>query len=290
VVTGAYDALVLDNDRDLSNGYFGARPAQQVTMTSSSPLTAGQWTSVILTSTNTANGKAGVVMGAYIKLVDFPGNLAAVKLYLGDVWHNDGYPREWVNALYRTLGPFPGPGGSMTEQDERDFAYRYDHFYLSAALDVLRRPDWDLVILYQGSVDDFGHRYLLTDSRQISYTQPISQTYWNYVRASYQSVDAALAMISDTVGLTQTNIFAVSDHGMSPVHTTVQVNRLLAQNGIQVTPPITAYALGGGGYAHIYINTTARAGGVVSPGTLYRHARLDRVGVDQLYGWRHTSF
>ncbi|HEY4720951.1 MAG TPA: alkaline phosphatase family protein, partial [Anaerolineae bacterium] len=150
------------------------------------------------------------------------------------------------------------------EQDGRDFSHREDQFFLNAALNVLRQPDWDMVITYQGIVDGFEHAYLLTDPRQLSYTQSISLTYWDYIKESYQAVDAAIVAISNTVGLTQTDIFVASDHGQAPIHTTLYINRLLAQQGISVTTPITAYAQAGGGYAYIYINATTRSGGVIS--------------------------
>ena len=268
---GVYDALVIDDDRDLSDGYFGARPAQDGAMMPTSPITAtGNWSSVVFTSTNIPQGLSDTLLGAYVKVYHFSSDLSSMKFYLGGVWHNPGYPREWVNQLYRSIGPFPRldsviESGVLTDQDSRDFSHREDNFFRDAALNVLQQPDWDMVITYQGIVDNFEHAYLLTDPRQISYTDPISVTYWNYIKESYRSVDAAITTISNTVGLTQTDIVVASDHGQAPIHTTVYINRLLAKNGLAVTPPIIAYAQGGGGYADIYINTTARSGGVISP-------------------------
>lgn len=269
VVSGTYEELVIDDDRNLANGYFGVRPTQDGSMTPTSPLTqTGNWSSVIFTSTNTTTGLTGTLAGAYLKLYEFITNPLTVSVYATGVWYNPGYSRTWLNGLYQSIGPFPrlAPvAGVTTEQDGRDFLHRADNFFRDAALDVLNRPEWDMVIAYQGIVDGFEHAYLLTDPRQLSYTNPISLTYWNYIKESYQAVDAAIVAISNTVGLTQTDIFVASDHGQSPIHTTLQVNRLLAQNGIAVTSPITAYAQPGGGYAFIYINTTTRAGGVISP-------------------------
>jgi predicted AlkP superfamily pyrophosphatase or phosphodiesterase len=269
VISGTYDALVIDDDHDLSDGYFGVRPPQSGLMRPTAPLTqTGSWSSVIFTSTNTPIGLSGAVMGAYLKLYEFSSRPLTVSLYATGVWYNPGNPREWINNLYRTSGPFPRLtpiAGVTTEQDQRDFEHREVNFFLAAALDVLRRDDWDLVILYQGIVDHFSHPYLLTDPRQVSYTHPISLTYWNYIREAYQTVDESIATISNTVGLTQTDMVVASDHGFAPVHTTVYLNRLLAQAGIAVTPPISAYAQAGGGYAEIYINTVTRAGGVISP-------------------------
>jgi predicted AlkP superfamily pyrophosphatase or phosphodiesterase len=267
---GTYSQIVLDDDCDLTNGYFGARAAWSGLMTPTVPLTqTGDWTSVLFTGTNTTTGLTGTIMGAYLRLYEFSSSPLTVSLYATGVWYNPGYSRTWLNELYRKIGPFPGLGSQSsaytTDQDGRDFEHREDQFFLDATLDVLRQPDWDMVITYQGIVDGFEHAYLLTDPRQLSYTDPISVTYWNYIKESYQAVDAAVVAISNTVGLTQTDIFAASDHGQAPIHTTLYINRLLAQNGLSVTSPISAYAQTGGGYAYIYINTTTRADGVISP-------------------------
>jgi predicted AlkP superfamily phosphohydrolase/phosphomutase len=262
-------------------------------MTPTAPLTkTGNWSSVLFTSTNVTTGLSGTVMGAYLKLYDFITAPLTVSLYATGVWYNPGYSRTWVNDLYRTIGPFPrlAPiAGVTTDQDFRDFEQRETNFFRDAALDVLRRDDWDMVILYQGIVDHFSHPYLLTDSRQLSYTDPISITYWNYVRDAYQSVDATIAAVSNTVGLTQTDVFVASDHGFAPVHTNIFINRLLAQHGISATAPITAFAQSGGGYSHIYINTTVRAGGVISPAGTPAYTATQEMIVSALSGFTDTD-
>jgi len=104
--------------------------------------------------------------GAYLKLYEFITNPLTVSLYATGVWYNPGYPRAWVNALYQKIGPFPrlaSVSGVTTDQDTRDFSHREDDFFRDAALNVLRQPDWDMVITYQSIVDNFEHAYLLTD-------------------------------------------------------------------------------------------------------------------------------
>ena len=288
-----YDALVIDDDHDLSNGYFGARPPRDGNMSLTAPLTMiGDWSSVIFTSTNSIASLSNTVMGAYLKLYDYSVKPLTVALYATGVWYNPGYPRDWVNQLYRTIGPFPrlAPVDGITNEiDEHNFKYRETRFFLDATLDVLGRDDWDFVITYQGLIDYAEHRYLLTDPRQAWYTNPISVTYWNHIRESYQAVDEAIAAISNTVGLTRTDILVASDHGQAPIHTTLHINRLLAQVGISVTVPISAYAQSGGGYAFVYINTTARAGGVISPeGTAPYSATQDAI-VNALKGFTDTD-
>ena len=101
---------------------------------------------MIFTSTNTTTGLSGTVMGAYLKLYNFSTNPLTVALYATGVWYNPGYPRAWVNDLYRTIGPFPrvAPiGNAITENDVIDFMHREDNFFRAATLDVLRRDDWD---------------------------------------------------------------------------------------------------------------------------------------------------
>ena len=293
MTAGTYDALVIDDDRDLSNGYFGVRPAREGRMTPTAPLSMiGEWSSVIFTSTNVAAGTTGAVMGAYLKLYDYSVKPLTVALYATGVWYNPGYPRAWVNALYRTIGQFPRfvpIDGITTEQDLIDFMHREDNFFRDANLDVLHRDDWDLLITYQGIIDNSEHLYLLTDPRQLLYTDPISITYWNNIRDSYRAVDSNLSAIINTAGLTQTDVLAASDHGQAPVHTSLYVNRLLARAGVSVTTPISAYAQAGGGYAFIYINTLDRIGGVISPAGTVPYSATQDVIVNALVNFTDTD-
>lgn len=290
---GTYDALVIDDNRNLADGYFGVRPQRSGLMTPTAPLTqTGNWSSCLFTSANTTTGLTGTALGAYLKLYEFSSNPLTVSLYAGAVWYNPGYSRPWLHELYQEIGPLPllmNASGVPLDQDGRDFWYREDKFFLDAALNVLRQPDWDLVITYQGSVDSAEHTYLLTDPRQLLYTDPISLTYWGYIKESYQAVDAAIVAISNTVGLTRTDIFVVSDHGQAPVHTTLQINRLLALNGLAVTSPITAYAQPSGGYAFIYINTTTREGGVISPAGTPQYTATQEAIVTALINFTDTD-
>ena len=145
------------------------------------------------------------------------------------------------------------------------------------------------VITYQSIIDNTEHRYLLTDPRQGWYTNPISLTYWNHIRESYQAVDDTIAAISNTVGLTQTDIIVASDHGQASIHTTLQINRLLARSGIAVTAPISAYAQTGGGYAFIYINTTDRVGGIISPAGTSMYSATQEAIVTALENFTDTD-
>jgi hypothetical protein len=90
----------------------------------------------------------------------------------------------------------------------------------------------------------------------------------------WQAVDHELRLLMAAVDLGRTTVVVVSDHGMAPVHTAIDLNALLAERGLLAAPAprtaaaagstgearafraagaLAAYALGDGGMAHLYL-------------------------------------
>ena len=106
----------------------------------------------------------------------------------------------------------------------------------------------DLVMVYSEQPDASEHQFLLVDPRQATNPQDPSsilghqdpkkiRRYETYVRNAYQAANRLVqAVISSTGidqrGLPNSDIIVVSDHGFDPFHTTVNLNGLLAQAGI----------------------------------------------------------
>ena len=120
---------------------------------------------------------------------------------------------------------------------------------------------------YQVQTDEAGHQFFLVDPRQQGYSDTAKrQRYAAYIEKSYQIADANLKEIIDAAGLHDTNIIAVSDHGMSPLHTQGFPNRILRAAGlVSVTgtgavDPLTSRtnAVTVGGAANVYINLQGR--------------------------------
>jgi predicted AlkP superfamily pyrophosphatase or phosphodiesterase len=143
---------------------------------------------------------------------------------------------------------------------------------------IAKNPNADLVMIYIEQPDGSGHQFTLTDPRQpTTSTNPTSigsgqdpekvARYEAYVQYAYQVADRAVRRIIQAVGTTRgvpnRNIIVVSDHGMAPFHTAVNLNNWLASNGFDLTK-VRAYTSGPA--VNLYINLRGReVDGTVSP-------------------------
>jgi len=253
----AYDTLYLDFDRDLGNG-FTAR------------LRAGEWAPVVLR-------RQSPQIGSWFKVLELAPDLSRVRLYMSVGHQNRGGPPEYIEALERELGFWPGEpdwdalnDGLIDEQTWMEQAERLSNYIGDATLFSIQHYDYDLLITYQPLVDEAGHQFLLVDPQQPGYDEEGGarrERYANHLQRSYRLVDAHLKRL---LAAAPTARFVVaSDHGMQPVHTRVRINVLLAKAGFKVTPDETSEvrAFASGATAHIYLNLAGREpDGVVAKG------------------------
>jgi hypothetical protein len=140
---------------------------------------------------------------------------------------------------------------------------------------IVANPGADLVMIYIEEPDGSGHQFTLTTQRQA--TDPRDPTtiggnqdrakiarYSDYVKYGYKRADKVVADIISLVGH-GTDIFVVSDHGMAPFHTAVNMTNLLKKAGVDTS------LLGirtNGPVVNIYVNLQGReAGGTVDAAT-----------------------
>ena len=143
---------------------------------------------------------------------------------------------------------------------------------------IARNPDADLVMAYIEQPDGAGHQFLMIDPRQPSDPRDSSSIganqdpakrarYLNYLRLAYSTANEAVQLIIDTVGRDRhgrpnSNIIVVSDHGMAPFHTAVNLNAYLALRGFDTSK---VRAVTSGPAVNVYINLQGReAGGTVT--------------------------
>ncbi|MEZ4339637.1 MAG: alkaline phosphatase family protein, partial [Sandaracinaceae bacterium] len=148
---------------------------------------------------------------------------------------------------------------------------------------IRENPDADLVMIYIEEPDGSGHQFTLTDPRQAS--NPLDPSslganqdpgkvarFERYLQRAYQLADRAVASVIDTVGvdgrgLPRSNIFVVSDHGMAPFHTAVNLKTLLTDVGIDTASDVLSVRTSGPA-ANIYVNLAGReSGGTVDAAT-----------------------
>ena len=112
-------------------------------------------------------------------------------------------------------------------------------------------PNADLAMIYLEQPDGSGHQFTLTDHRQAtdptdprtigSPDHPVGAIgqdaakvarYAEYLANAYRAADNAVSRILDAIGTDKhgeplADVFVVSDHGMAPFHTAVDLKRLL---------------------------------------------------------------
>lgn len=148
--------------------------------------------------------------------------------------------------------------------------------------------------------DGSAHQFLLTDPRQPSdFLNPNSigagqdaakvARYAEYLKVDYQTADAAVQRIIDSVGTDadgkpKSNVIVTSDHGFEAFHTAVNLNALLAAKGI---PSSKVRAITFGPAVSLYINLQGREpNGTV---TRAQYIALQQQIVSILQGFQETN-
>lgn len=260
-----YDAAFFDFDKNLGNGFI-ARMRQ------------GDWAPFVLPLMPPADAAfpdfAGGVVGSWVKLLAFDPSLSAFNIYLGDVVHNVGFPKAFINEIDKSVGFWPAEpdffnleGGRIDEATYMEQLERLAIYLKDAMLYAMNKYDFDLLMGYQVQTDEAGHQFFLVDPRQQSYSDADKRArYAGYIDEAYRIADSNLREIIDAAKLSKANIIAVSDHGMAVLHTQGFPNRILRSAGLLSVTGTGAVdaatsrtnAVTVGGAANIYINLIGR--------------------------------
>ena len=292
----------------------------------SEPLGQGQWAEVIFPD-------RGGRSACWVKVLALDPALAEVRLYFTGTYRLQAYPADYAKDLVESNLFWPGPPDdrrlaaawhgqpgidldTWTEQ-----AARYAAFFGGAMRRVATaRDDWDLMLGTIPVVDEAGRSLLLADSHQAGYSAARRDELARARRRVWQAVDHELRLLMAAVDLGRTTVVVVSDHGMAPVHTVVDLNALLRERGWLASPGgpaagaggevgragggsggsgggggrggggggggIAAYVIGDGGMAHLYLAQGAQgAKGAAAPDAAARQRQLLELR-DQLLAWR----
>jgi predicted AlkP superfamily pyrophosphatase or phosphodiesterase len=166
------------------------------------------------------------------------------------------------------------------ESAYRDLVKTFVDYQTRVAVEAIKRnPDADLALLYVEQPDGSGHQFTLTDPRQATdFTDPNSigagqdlgkvERYKRNLELSYQVADRAIQRLiklvgTDKKGRPKSNIILVSDHGMAPFHTAVNLPAYLASKGFN---PTQVRAITSGPAVNVYISLQGREpNGTVTP-------------------------
>jgi predicted AlkP superfamily phosphohydrolase/phosphomutase len=241
-----YDTFVLDTQRVFSPGNL--------------VLKAGEWGALLLDPAREA--------GAYflIQKVTPAKNQLKMEIYHSGVYHNNATPRPLLEELNRKFGFFPaGPDsyalehGWITPQQFLEMLQRSTTWMMEVSLWVYQTYQPDLMFTWLDPFDAAGHAAFPDDSILLANEESL------YEQAA-RSADAALGKLLKQISLDETNLIALSDHGMARIHSTVNLNTLLEEAGLLVldqkdyvvVEKSQAIAFASGGSANIYINLEGR--------------------------------
>jgi predicted AlkP superfamily pyrophosphatase or phosphodiesterase len=243
----------------------GGRAPSAANLEQSAPLAQGQWAEVAFPD----RGGRSV---CWVKVLALDPGLESVRVYFGGTWRLPAYPDDYANDLRESGLAWPGPpddrrlaAGWRGEPEGIDLdtwteqAERFAAFFGGAMRVAAAREDWDLMLGYMPVIDDAGHTLLLADPHQAGYSAARADQLARARRRVWQAVDRELRLLMAAVDLGRTTVVVVSDHGMAPVHTAIDLNALLGERGMLAAAGasgggrIAAYALGDGGMAHLYL-------------------------------------
>ncbi|HXO40200.1 MAG TPA: alkaline phosphatase family protein, partial [Thermoanaerobaculia bacterium] len=224
--------------------------------------------------------------------------------YFTGTYRLQAYPAAYAKDLAESNLFWPGPPDdrrlaaawhgqpgidldTWTEQAERFAAF----FGGAMRRVATARDDWDLMLGTIPVIDEAGRSLLLADSHQAGYSAARRDELARARRRVWQAVDHELRLLMAAVDLGRTTVVVVSDHGMAPVHTIVDLNALLRERGWLASPGemgragggndgIAAYVIGDGGVAHLYL-----AKGAAAPDAAAHQRQLLELR-DQLLAWR----
>jgi hypothetical protein len=253
-----YDTLLLDMDQIVDERTPRGRP--------------GEW--IVLETDRFVRA------GAYFKVTSF--DLYDFRVYQSAICYNAAAPTELLRALNEHVGFFPAdPDQRALERgwiSAADYLEMLDHqcqWIVDATLYVDHTYRPDLIFVWQGCPAAAQQRFLLVDDRQPGYSPARAKEYEGYVQQAYRIADKQLGRLMEAADLETTAFFVVSNHGTAPVHTVVNVNRLLVDRGFLLLEPgstrvdvtqTQAYAVASGGTVHVYVNLSDReAGGILLP-------------------------
>lgn len=225
------------------------------------PLKAGEWGLVPC--------RSGAGARCWAKVLHRDGE--SVRVFFGGHYGIQGYPAEFEQELRsRLLWPGPPEGDLLKETWEgrpgidldtwAEQQERFAAFFTDALLATAGHSEWDLLMGYTPVLDDAGHQLLLVDPRQPGFS-PERRDELGEARARiWRAVDRELARLLAAMDLKTTTVLVVSDHGMAPTHTRVDVDALLRDWGLLVLGPdgkvlegSRADAIGVGGICHVYL-------------------------------------
>jgi predicted AlkP superfamily phosphohydrolase/phosphomutase len=270
--TENYDLFILDLDKRIGE--------------ESGRLTEGQWARLLISDR--------LWSGAYFKITD--PDMAHFTVFQSRVNYNQARPVKLLREINERFGFFPpSPDyyalehGWITEGDYFEMIERQARWTMDVATYVYTAYQPDLMLTWQGATDECGHQFMMVDERQWNYSPQRAAEYADLYRRAHQLADENLGQLMEALDLDEAALLVVSDHGMAPIHSYVNVNAALIRAGLMVLEDTVSYyidtartkanAVTSGGAVHVYVNLRGRERGGSVPPEEYEEVREEVIAV-----------
>jgi len=226
--------------------------------------------------------------GAWSKVLHLDVHRGGVRLYRGAFNRLLAFPRDFSNRLTPEVGPWPGvPDEKALETWWLDMGKgidldtyveqveRLDRYLDTVAQWVMDNEDFEFLLAYHPSPDEFLHAGLIVQKDQWAWSQGTAFAAREALRRCGRSIDLSVAGLWSGINPIEDVLVVVSDHGLLPIHDEVLVNRVLIDAGLvdtveehgrlRVSDSSPMAAVTSGGMGHIYLNLEGRDPGGVVP-------------------------
>lgn len=198
-----------------------------------------------------------------------------IEVFQSALRHAEARPVELFWEIDDKFGFLPAPPDSsalergwITAQDYWEMAKRHTQWLAQVLTYVFTTYQPDLTFAWLGVIHECSQQFLMVDEQQPDYSEEMAQAFAEYVRAAYALADESLGNLLNILLLGKDTVFVVSDHGMAPNHSEVNVNTLLEQAALlqhdeasdSAVEMAQSKALGfaRGAAVHVYINLEGR--------------------------------
>ena len=226
--------------------------------------------------------------GAWSKILHLDVHRGGVRLYRGAFNRLLAFPRDFSDRLTPIVGPWPGVpdekglqawwldmGQGVDLDTFVEQVERLDRYLDQVATWVMENEDFDFLLAYHPSPDEFLHAGLIVNKDQWGWSQGAAFAAHEALSRCGRSIDRSVTNLWSGLNPVKDVLVVVSDHGLMPIHDEVLLNRALADAGLvetvekggrlRVANTSPLIAVTSGGMGHIYLNLEGRDPGGVVP-------------------------
>ncbi len=216
--------------------------------------------------------------GAWSKVLRLDRHNGSLRLYRGSLCRLKAYPADFAENLEAAIGFWPGTPDSYRlspwwlDADQgidldtfMEQVERLDRYLDRMAEFAIAHEEFELLLGYHPTVDEFLHANLIVDPRQWAHSPGRALAAAEALKRMGASVDLSMGAMWRALDPSRDALAVVSDHGLLPLHDVVYINQALADAGlvefdeegrVAASTPMNAFT--SGGCAHIYLNLKGR--------------------------------